>query len=202
MATATSSTSTCWWWAPGWSSAPPLPAGRVPLGVLRHLRGPRRHRRHLGPVPLPRHPLRLDMFTLGYSFRPWDQDMAIADGPSILGYIRETAAVEGIGRAHPLPPPHRAGRVVDRRGPLARHRRAHRPCDRRRRRGARPSRPCGSPAASCSRAAATTATTGATCPTSPAPSASAAPSSTPSSGPTTSTTPASRWWSSAAGRRR
>jgi cation diffusion facilitator CzcD-associated flavoprotein CzcO len=37
-----------------------------------------------------------DMFTLGYSFRPWDQDMAIADGPSILGYIRETAAVEGI----------------------------------------------------------------------------------------------------------
>jgi cation diffusion facilitator CzcD-associated flavoprotein CzcO len=37
-----------------------------------------------------------DMFTLGYSFRPWDQDMAIADGPSILRYVRETAAVEGI----------------------------------------------------------------------------------------------------------
>jgi cation diffusion facilitator CzcD-associated flavoprotein CzcO len=37
-----------------------------------------------------------DMYTLGYSFRPWDHDMAIADGPSILRYIRETAAVEGI----------------------------------------------------------------------------------------------------------
>ena len=60
MATATSSTSTCWWWAPGCRHRRrPLPAGRVPLGVLRHLRGPRRHRRHLGPVPLPRHPLRL-----------------------------------------------------------------------------------------------------------------------------------------------
>jgi cation diffusion facilitator CzcD-associated flavoprotein CzcO len=39
-----------------------------------------------------------DMFTLGYSFRPWDDDRAIADGASILGYIRETAALEGIDR--------------------------------------------------------------------------------------------------------
>ncbi|HET6952729.1 MAG TPA: NAD(P)/FAD-dependent oxidoreductase [Acidimicrobiales bacterium] len=39
-----------------------------------------------------------DMFTLGYSFRPWDDDHAIADGPSILRYIRETAAEEGIDR--------------------------------------------------------------------------------------------------------
>ena len=31
----------------------------VSLGLLRHLRGPRRHRRHLGPLPLPRRPLRL-----------------------------------------------------------------------------------------------------------------------------------------------
>ena len=30
-----------------------------PWAELRHLRGPRRHRRHVGPVPLPRHPLRL-----------------------------------------------------------------------------------------------------------------------------------------------
>ena len=29
------------------------------MGPLRHLRGARRHRRHLGPVPLPGHPLRL-----------------------------------------------------------------------------------------------------------------------------------------------
>ncbi len=39
-----------------------------------------------------------DMFTLGYSFRPWDDDDAIADGPAILRYIRDTAAAEGIDR--------------------------------------------------------------------------------------------------------
>jgi monooxygenase len=39
-----------------------------------------------------------DMFTLGYSFRPWDGEKSIADGGSILRYIRETAAVEGIDR--------------------------------------------------------------------------------------------------------
>ena len=32
-----------------------------------------------------------DMFTLGYSFRPWSDQKAIADGPSILRYIRETS---------------------------------------------------------------------------------------------------------------
>lgn len=32
-----------------------------------------------------------DMFTLGYRFRPWNDPKAIADGPSILRYIRETA---------------------------------------------------------------------------------------------------------------
>lgn len=37
-----------------------------------------------------------DMYTLGYSFRPWDQDESIADGQAILDYIRETARVEGI----------------------------------------------------------------------------------------------------------
>ena len=39
-----------------------------------------------------------DMYTLGYSFRPWDRDDSIADGDAILEYIRETAAVEGIDR--------------------------------------------------------------------------------------------------------
>jgi monooxygenase len=38
-----------------------------------------------------------DMFTLGYSFRPWTEPKAIADGPRILNYVRETAAEEGIG---------------------------------------------------------------------------------------------------------
>jgi len=37
-----------------------------------------------------------DMYTLGYSFRPWQDSKVIADGPSILQYIRETAAVFGI----------------------------------------------------------------------------------------------------------
>ena len=32
-----------------------------------------------------------DMHTLGYSFRPWEGPHAIADGPSILRYIEETA---------------------------------------------------------------------------------------------------------------
>jgi cation diffusion facilitator CzcD-associated flavoprotein CzcO len=31
------------------------------------------------------------MFTLGYSFRPWNEGRAIADGPSILRYLRDTA---------------------------------------------------------------------------------------------------------------
>jgi monooxygenase len=33
-----------------------------------------------------------DMYTLGYSFRPWNDPKAIADGPAILSYIRETSA--------------------------------------------------------------------------------------------------------------
>ncbi len=32
-----------------------------------------------------------DMFTLGYRFRPWTDPKAIADGPAILEYIRDTA---------------------------------------------------------------------------------------------------------------
>ncbi len=37
-----------------------------------------------------------DMHTLGYSFRPWRESKAIADGPAILAYIRETASEYGI----------------------------------------------------------------------------------------------------------
>jgi cation diffusion facilitator CzcD-associated flavoprotein CzcO len=32
-----------------------------------------------------------DMFTLSYPFRPWREPKALADGPSILEYVRETA---------------------------------------------------------------------------------------------------------------
>jgi monooxygenase len=39
-----------------------------------------------------------DMYTLGYSFKPWTQAKAIADGPSILAYVREAAEERGIDR--------------------------------------------------------------------------------------------------------
>lgn len=39
-----------------------------------------------------------DMYTLGYSFRPWTEAKAIADGPSILSYIRETSSEGAIDR--------------------------------------------------------------------------------------------------------
>jgi monooxygenase len=39
-----------------------------------------------------------DMYTLGYRFRPWKAAKAIADGPSILSYVRETASENGIDR--------------------------------------------------------------------------------------------------------
>jgi monooxygenase len=39
-----------------------------------------------------------DMYTLGYSFRPWTQDRSIADGSAILDYIRQTASDHGIDR--------------------------------------------------------------------------------------------------------
>src|SRR5271169_5792042 len=40
-----------------------------------------------------------DMYTLGYRFRPWPGAKAIADGPSILNYIRETARDGAIDRS-------------------------------------------------------------------------------------------------------
>ncbi|MBS1871471.1 MAG: NAD(P)/FAD-dependent oxidoreductase [Actinobacteria bacterium] len=39
-----------------------------------------------------------DMFTLGYAFKPWTEAKAIADGPSILNYIRDTAREHGVER--------------------------------------------------------------------------------------------------------
>jgi monooxygenase len=39
-----------------------------------------------------------DMFTLGYDFRPWEDGKAIADGPAIRSYIRDTARDHDVER--------------------------------------------------------------------------------------------------------
>jgi cation diffusion facilitator CzcD-associated flavoprotein CzcO len=39
-----------------------------------------------------------DMFTLGFSFRPWREAKAIADGPSILKYLNDTTREFGIDK--------------------------------------------------------------------------------------------------------
>ena len=39
-----------------------------------------------------------DMYTLGFSFRPWTNAKAIADGPSILAYLEDTAREYGIDK--------------------------------------------------------------------------------------------------------
>ncbi len=56
------------------------------------------------------------MHTLGYRFRPWTDAKAIADGDSILDYVRETAREERDRPQDPLQPPRRAapsGRAAD-----------------------------------------------------------------------------------------
>ncbi len=37
-----------------------------------------------------------DMYTLGYSFKPWEEPRAIADGPAILKYVKDTARDYGV----------------------------------------------------------------------------------------------------------
>ncbi len=39
-----------------------------------------------------------DMYTLGYRFRPWRGEKALADGGSILDYVRDTAREHGVDR--------------------------------------------------------------------------------------------------------
>ncbi len=39
-----------------------------------------------------------DMYTLGYSFRPWEESRSIADGSSILNYVRQTASDHDVER--------------------------------------------------------------------------------------------------------
>ena len=37
-----------------------------------------------------------DMLTLGYTFRPWPENKTLADGPSILNYVKATAREHGV----------------------------------------------------------------------------------------------------------
>ena len=39
-----------------------------------------------------------DMFTLGFRFKPWTSEKAIADGPSIMAYLQETVDEYGIDK--------------------------------------------------------------------------------------------------------
>jgi cation diffusion facilitator CzcD-associated flavoprotein CzcO len=39
-----------------------------------------------------------DMLTLGYTFRPWAENKTLADGPSILNYVKETARDHDVER--------------------------------------------------------------------------------------------------------
>ena len=39
-----------------------------------------------------------DMYTMGYDTKPWGEAKAIADGPSILAYVREAASERGLDR--------------------------------------------------------------------------------------------------------
>jgi cation diffusion facilitator CzcD-associated flavoprotein CzcO len=40
-----------------------------------------------------------DMYTFGYSFRPWEDTKALADGPAILQYLKDTAREHGVVEA-------------------------------------------------------------------------------------------------------
>jgi len=125
-----------------------------------------------------------DMFTLGYSFKPWTEPKAIADGPRILNYVRETATDNGIDkkiRFH-----HRVKRASwstqDARWTVEAER------------GPGPRRSCVSPAVSCSCVPAITNTSKATRRNFPAHRISPAASCIRRNGLKTSTTPASAWW--------
>ena len=143
------------------------PAGHCPGKTYAILEARETHRRHLGPVPLSRHPLRLGHVTLGYSFRPWTRGQGDRRRPVDPASTSARPPREyGIDAAHPLQPPGRSraawSRATTRAGRSRRERTRHRR-DR-----------ASSPATSSSCAAATTATTRATRPTSRASSASRA----------------------------
>ena len=127
-----------------------------------------------------------DMYTLGYSFKPWTEPKAIADGPRILNYVARPRSTTASTRrsASTIASSARRGRRRRRAGPW----RPSAPWAR-----ARP-RSCASPAISCSCARAITNTRKATRRSFPARPTSPARSCIRRNGPRISTMPASAWW--------
>ena len=124
-----------------------------------------------------------DMFTLGFAFKPWLEAKAIADGPSILSYVCQTAEENGIDRHI------RFRHLVTKADWSSREARwtveAGRPT---------PARRCASPATGCTCAAAITIMRKAICPISWAWTVSRVSSSILNSGRTTWTIAASASW--------
>ncbi len=71
---------------------------------VRRPRGPRALRRHVGPVPLPRHPLRLRPVHLRVRLPALDGVKAIADGPTMKS-LMTTPDSGGAGPPRPGQPP-------------------------------------------------------------------------------------------------
>ena len=67
-----------------------------------------------------------DMHTLGFEFKPWNAEKSIADGPSIMAYLRETVAEYGIDRHIRFGTSGAAGGVVERDGDVDGRGRSHR----------------------------------------------------------------------------
>ena len=98
-----------------------------PDKTLRDPRGARRDRRHLGPVPLPGHPLGLGHVHPRVRLPAVDATRRRSPtAPAIRAYIAETAREYGVEREDPLPPPGGRRRLVERGRALDGHRPAHR----------------------------------------------------------------------------
>ena len=61
-----------------------------------------------------------DMFTMGYSFKPWTEPKAIAEGTKILNYVRRDRCRERHRQEDSLQPPRQTRIVVVARGALDR----------------------------------------------------------------------------------
>ena len=72
------------------ASAPQCAATRLPRPGS-SARAPRGDWRYMDLFRYPGIRSDSDMHTLGYDFKPWEAEKSIADGPSILSYVNETA---------------------------------------------------------------------------------------------------------------